>query len=296
MRRAMDRLQRNYKWPASLSAVALMLLSFLVILLPLYMAIRMIIGKFNFAIGHLSAVLTSMEHFVHRYEEQYGIDLITRENISSFTGWLANALPSLLGATFQTLTATAIMYFVLYFLLTQQTLVDRILYRLAPFERESTGRLQDQVNALVFSNAVGIPLIALLQAVVALIGYWIIGVQEPLFWFVVTFFTAMLPIIGAAFAYVPLSILSFADGHTTQGIILLLFGLLVIGTVDNFFRLWLQKKIGDVHPLITVFGVIIGIDLFGFIGLIFGPILISLFVLLLTLYSKEFMTVRENDR
>jgi predicted PurR-regulated permease PerM len=188
------------------------------------------------------------------------------------------------------------MYFFLYFLLTQQTLVDRILYRLAPFERESTGRLQDQVNALVFSNAVGIPLIALLQAVVALIGYWIIGVQEPLFWFVVTFFTAMLPIIGAAFAYVPLSILSFADGHTTQGIILLLFGLLVIGTVDNFFRLWLQKKIGDVHPLITVFGVIIGIDLFGFIGLIFGPILISLFVLLLTLYSKEFMTVRENDR
>lgn len=295
LQKAMHRLQTKYKWPLSLSAAFLMLLSFLVILLPLFMAVRMIVGKFSFAITHISDVLTSIEQFIHRYEEQYGIDLITKESISSFTSWVANALPSLLGATFQTLTATAIMYFLLYFMLTQQKLIDGILYRLTPFKRESAGQLKDEVNALVFSNAVGIPLIALLQAVVGLLGYWIIGVKEPLFWFVITFFTAMLPIVGAAFAYVPLALLSFAEGNTTQGVVLLLFGLLVIGTVDNFFRLWLQKKIGDVHPLITVFGVIIGINLFGFIGLIFGPILISLFVFLLKLYSKEFMVSAESE-
>ena len=69
---------------------------------------------------------------------------------------------------------------------------------------------------------------------------------------------------------------------------MLVFGLAVIGSVDNIFRFWLQKKLGDVHPLITVFGVIIGVNLFGFIGLIFGPILISLFLLLLKVYSIEF--------
>ena len=59
---------------------------------------------------------------------------------------------------------------------------------------------------------------------------------------------------------------------------MLIYGFGVIGTVDNIFRFILQKKLGDVHPLITVFGVIIGLNIFGFIGLIFGPILISMFI------------------
>ena len=61
-----------------------------------------------------------------------------------------------------------------------------------------------------------------------------------------------------------------------------------MSTVDGIFRFWLQRKIGDVHPLITAFGVILGLNLFGFIGLIFGPILISMFILLIRIYLKEF--------
>ncbi|MGZ5133564.1 MAG: AI-2E family transporter, partial [Flavitalea sp.] len=111
---------------------------------------------------------------------------------------------------------------------------------------------------------------------------------EALFWFVITCITGMLPVVGAALAYVPLSLLLFASNEPAKGAIVLVFGLAIIGSIDNIFRFWLQKKLGDVHPLITVFGVIIGVNLFGFIGLIFGPILISLFLLLLKVYSKEF--------
>ena len=67
------------------------------------------------------------------------------------------------------------------------------------------------------------------------------------------------------------------------------WGFGVIGLVDNLFRFLLTKRLGNIHPLITVFGVIIGIQLFGFIGLIFGPILIALFILLLRIYSSEFI-------
>jgi predicted PurR-regulated permease PerM len=79
-----------------------------------------------------------------------------------------------------------------------------------------------------------------------------------------------------------------ANGMTWQGIGLFLYGFIVIGSVDNVFRFWLQKRIGDTHPLVTVFGVIIGLNLFGFIGLVFGPILLSLFLLLIEIYAKEF--------
>lgn len=67
-----------------------------------------------------------------------------------------------------------------------------------------------------------------------------------------------------------------------------------LGTVDNVLRFTLLKRLGNVHPLTTVFGVIIGLSLFGFIGLIFGPLLISLFMLLLKIYSNEFITKQRN--
>jgi predicted PurR-regulated permease PerM len=73
-----------------------------------------------------------------------------------------------------------------------------------------------------------------------------------------------------------------------KGVIMLIWGFGVISTLDSVFRFWLQKKIGDVHPLITAFGVILGLNLFGFMGLIFGPILISLFILLIKIYVNEF--------
>jgi predicted PurR-regulated permease PerM len=295
LRNPMMRLQTRYKWGKAASASLLMLMSFIIILLPVFLTVNMVMGKFNFAVVHVTEVLSSIERFVHVYEEKYGIDVFTQDNVTSFTSWFARSLPSLLGATMQTLLSILIMYFILYFMLTQPPLMEGIMRRLAPLSKHSMVKLQGEVNEMVFSNAVGIPLIALLQALVALIGYWVIGVKEPLFWFVITFVAALLPVIGSAFAYVPISLLFFAEGQSTKGIILLLFGLLIVGTVDNIFRMWLQKKIGDVHPLITIFGVIIGINLFGFIGLIFGPILISLFIILLKLYSSEFMSSTDSE-
>ena len=147
---------------------------------------------------------------------------------------------------------------------------------------------------MVISNAIGIPIIALLQGIVGLIGYLIIGVKDPLFWFVVTSITAMLPVVGAALAYVPLALIFFANNQNWQGFFMLIYGFGVIGTVDNIFRFTLQRKIGNVHPLITVFGVIIGLKIFGFIGLIFGPLLISLFILLLKIYTSEFAVKQRN--
>jgi hypothetical protein len=67
-----------------------------------------------------------------------------------------------------------------------------------------------------------------------------------------------------------------------------MYGFLVIGSVDNVARMWLLKKIGDTHPLVTLFGVIVGLKLFGFVGFVFGPIMISVLLMLIGLYNKEF--------
>ena len=280
----------KYKWKKSLAAALLMILSFVIILLPIVLLTEMMSSKINFAIRHASEVLSTIEKFIHTYEQRYNIEITSSKNIDQLTSLGTQTLPRILGATFNSITTIAIMYFILYFMLAEGRKMEAALHEWIPLKDENTLLLRRETNSLVYSNAVGIPLIAILQGILGLIGYLILGVNEPLFWFMVTCLASMIPVVGATLAYVPVAILLFANGMNIKGIIMLAYGFGVISTVDSVFRFWLQKKIGDVHPLITGFGVIIGLNLFGFIGLIFGPILISLFLLLIKIYANEFST------
>jgi predicted PurR-regulated permease PerM len=288
MRKYMFLLQAKYKWKSGLCAALLMLLSFLIIMLPILVLVNMMSTKIGFAIQHSSEVMTAIQTFIEKYEKVYDIEIITDANIQKVTTWGAQTLPRVLGATLGTLVTIVVMYFILFFMLTEGRKMESGFYEWVPIKDENVIILRKDLNGMVLTNAIGIPLIALAQGIVGLIGYVIIGVPEPIFWFVITCIAGMLPVVGAALAYVPLSLLLFASNEPVKGAIVLAFGLIIIGSVDNIFRFWLQKRLGDVHPLITVFGVIIGVNLFGFIGLIFGPILISLFLLLIRVYSKEF--------
>ncbi len=278
----------RYKWKKPLAAASLMFLSFLIILLPIVLLIKLMSSKVDFALKHSSEVLTAIEQYIHKYEVQYSVDILSGKNIDQLTAWGTQTLPRVLGASFNSLATIAIMYFILYFMLIDGRRMEANLHEWIPLKDENTLLLRRETNNLVYSNAIGIPLIALLQGMLGLIGYIVLGVNEPLFWFMVTCLASMIPVVGATLAYVPVAILFFANGMNIKGIIMLAYGFGVISTLDSVFRFWLQKKIGDVHPLITAFGVIIGLSLFGFIGLIFGPILISLFILLIRIYANEF--------
>ena len=181
------------------------------------------------------------------------------------------------------------MYFILYFILLNGRAIETYLYEYIPFKDTNVELLGSELRNIISSSAIGIPLIALVQGIAALIGYLIIGVNEPWLWFVATTIAAMLPIVGAAVIYVPLTVMLFVQGHTGKGIAMGLWGFGIIGLIDNVFRLLVNKQLGDIHPLITIFGVLIGVQLFGFIGLVFGPVLIALFILLLRIYSSEFI-------
>ena len=295
MRKYMFVLQGKYKWNKNLAASLLMLLSFLIIMVPILTFANLMTSRIAFAVNHSSELLTSIQNFIAKYEKQYDIHILTTENIRRISTMGAETLPKILGATFNTLTTIVIMYFILYFMLVDGRKMESGFYEWVPLKDENLLLLRKELNTLVNSNAIGIPLIALAQGIVGLIGYIILGVDEPIFWFVITCIAAMLPVVGAAMAYIPLSLLFFANGASGKGIIMLVYGFGIIGTVDNIFRFWLQKKLGDVHPLITVFGVIIGVSMFGFIGLIFGPILISLFLLMIKIYANEFSTKGEHS-
>jgi predicted PurR-regulated permease PerM len=288
-RKWMLKLVEERRWKKSVAAATLMFLSFIIILLPFGLLINLLTAKVSYAITHSSELVQGFETVNKRLQEATGFNFLTEARLQRMQENLTNFLPSFLGATFNTLTAIAIMYFVLYFMLTCAREMEASLYEYIPLKDENVIRLGSELKNMVIANGIGIPLIAVIQGVVALIGYFVFKVPQPVFWFVVTCFTAMLPIIGAAAVYVPMGIFLIADGNTWSGVGILIYGFVVVGASDNVFRFLLAKRIGDVHPLITVFGVIVGVSLFGFIGLIFGPLLISMFILLLQIYSNEYL-------
>jgi predicted PurR-regulated permease PerM len=249
----------------------------------------MLSGKLTYALEHSGELVASLKQVVAEIETRYHIVILSEANINKVGEWMASLLPRMLGATFNSLSTIFFLYFILYFLFTQGRAFEKALVQYMPFRADNVGLLEKEVHSLVVANAVGIPVVAFAQGVVGLIGYWLIGVKEPFFWFGITCIAGMLPVIGAALAYIPLIIIFLANGQMGQGIAMFFFGFGIIGTVDNVMRFTLLRKIGDVHPLVTVFGVIAGLSLFGFIGLIFGPLLISLLLLLVRIYRSEFV-------
>jgi predicted PurR-regulated permease PerM len=292
MRERMFYLVEKKGWKRNTAAWVLMLLSFFVILVPIGVLGNILYSKISYIVTHSGEYINALKATAAQIKEKIGYEIVTPDAINRLGNELARLLPKILGITLNTITIIGTMYFILYFMMTNGREMEEALYEYIPLKDGNVELLGKEVKNMVVSSTIGIPLIAFIQGVVGLIGYLIIGVNEPWLWFVATSIAAMMPVVGAALVYVPLTIMLFAQGETGKGIAMALWGFLLIGLVDNLFRFMLNKRIGNIHPLITIFGVIVGIQLFGFIGLVFGPLLISMFILLLRIYSSEFISKR----
>ncbi|MEO7768378.1 MAG: AI-2E family transporter, partial [Ferruginibacter sp.] len=157
-----------------------------------------------------------------------------------------------------------------------------------PLKPENVEKLAAETDLMIRANAVGIPIICIVQGIFAAIGYLIFGVKDWGMWGFVTGVFAFFPLVGTMIIWVPLVIYLYSINQNLAATGLMIYSIVVTGNVDYITRLGLLRKIGNVHPMITVLGVIVGLKLFGFMGLIFGPLLISYFIILLKIYMNEF--------
>ena len=182
-----------------------------------------------------------------------------------------------------------VLLFVLYFMLIGGLRMETYCREILPFDRRAARSVMREIHMIVRSNAIVIPLLAVSQGVVAYVGYLAFGVPEPLFWGVLTCFATILPIVGTALVWLPLAAYMSLDGNWGQGVGLVMYGTLVVTQVDNLVRMVMQKKMADVHPLITIFGVFIGLSLFGFMGVIFGPLMLAMFVFCVNVFKRRYL-------
>lgn len=281
-------LQEEKKWKPWLASLTLMFASLIILILPIYFIGDLLIEKLGNAQAYMDKFNVFLEK-IHTYVfDKVGFDILSKENMDKLKSSVGQFSTKALSGTVNTLTVVMSVYFILYFMLAKPRLFERILSSSAPLKRSNVSMIGEKMRKLIMANAIGIPVVALGQGVVALVGYFIFGAPSAVLLFALTAAASMIPVVGAAIVYVPVCVYMIAEGNTGAGLGLAAYCLIVVGLTDNVLRFTLLKKLEDIHPLNTVFGIIMGMNLFGFMGLVFGPILISLTLLLIQVYRNEF--------
>ncbi|NIJ45569.1 putative PurR-regulated permease PerM [Wenyingzhuangia heitensis] len=275
-------------WKVNISAFFLMGTSFLVILLPIMGVFLMLGNKIKKASENSEEIIESVKQNLNQLEKYVGFDLASTINTSEVSKSLSDYLQNFIGGTFTTVMSIAIMYFLLYFMLINYNKLNTAIYKYIPLKKKNYQLLEQETTAMVKANALGIPLVAIAQGLVSLVGFLIFKAENPFFWAVIVTIGSMIPFIGSMLGTIPLFLLTYSNGDVFNAWGILAYGIIFVGATDNLIRLFVLQKLDNVHPLITLFGVIIGIPLFGFIGLIFGPLLVSLFFVLILIYKNEY--------
>ena len=282
-------LTQKKKIRKSVTAIILLIEAILCFLVPLSLAVWLLISKLqtvNVDTATFVDTITNLADWIRRKTEY---DLLSKENISSIASILPGIGQFLMGGISSFAVNLFVLVFVLYFMLIGGTKMEQYIYELLPFSDSNKKHVMNEINMIVRSNAIGIPLLAIIQGGVAMIGYWIFGAPNILFSGFLTGFASVVPMVGTALIWVPIAIYMALIGNWLQAIGLAAFGALVISQLDNLIRFIIQKKMADIHPLITIFGVVIGLSLFGFMGVIFGPLLLSLFFLFVDMFKKGYL-------
>jgi predicted PurR-regulated permease PerM len=283
------------KWNKNLAATVFIFSFLAVIGLPVYLIVNLLSPKISNLFSHSEEVIQGIKSVSAQVKEWTGQELFTDSNVADLQKRIANFFPAFLNSTAMIVTNLAMMLFVYFFMLINGTRMEKSFDYFLPLHEKNIDILGAETISVVRANAIGIPLISFIQGVFAMIGYWIFGINEFVLWGFITGVFAFFPIVGTTLIWGPFVVFLFSQGNTGQGIGLLIFSLLVTGNVDYLARVTLMKKLGDVHPLITVLGVIVGLSLFGFWGFIFGPLLISYFLLLFKIYTSEFGPIHAVD-
>ena len=275
------------KWNKSFTAILLLFISLVVIVLPFYALSSMVIAKINELNNDQIYFTNLLNKIKHLFDFSESASQMIEDGLKKAGTWATGLFPSLISGVFNIVFGLLLMYFLLYFMLVERESFENALIKYAPFREQNARRFAEEMRNTTYANVVGQGFISVVQGSLVSLSFYVLGYNDPLFWGVITIFISFVPILGPPVVFLPAALLQLADGNNFAGWAMLIFGFVVIINIDNVLRFMIAKKVGNIHPIITVIGVVIGIPLFGILGLVFGPLLFSYFFLLIRIYETS---------
>ena len=220
------------------------------------------------------------------YYLQVTIEKITAFIIENFPQFIA-AVPSLLLNFF-------VVIFVVYYLLKDGKSICERIKSILPLKEHHKQHVLDKFHDVTFATFYGNISLAILQGFLGSIGFLALGVQSPVLWGFVMALFALIPYFGTAIIWLPAALnlifigyLQNDNASTIRGIILVVYGIFIISSIDNLLKPKLIGTKANVHPILVLLGVLGGLNLFGFIGIILGPVMLALLMTFVDIYEEE---------
>lgn len=283
----MVRLVERHKLKKALVAIIIIIISFVIAVLPVYFIVSLVVEKITNYIND-PYYLQSFLDFAQAQIAKLPFEIKINEIVSTVSSWAGNIVSGIMKNALNMVTVLGMMYFMLYFMLVGYGKVEKTLSKHIPLDGEKQQVLKEELKNMTISNAVGVPVIAIVQGLLAWVLYWIAGVEDPVFWAVMTGCASIIPVVGTGIIWIPIVIILLGMHHYWQAIVIVVGTVVVMGNADNVIRFVIFKRFADVHPLVTILGVVFGLELWGLPGLVFGPLLISYFLLLVGMFMAEY--------
>jgi predicted PurR-regulated permease PerM len=277
------------KWKEGWSAGLFLTGYMLILALIIYVTVVLLWPKIQWFFNEPVLMINAANEAIIDIQRKTGLTFFTESSLSDMVNKVSALIPTLLNHTADLFINLIIMLFMLYYMLVHGKEMEQYLGRIIPLKKNNIDVLASETKRIVRASALGIPLISIIQGLTATLGYFIFEINEFVLWGFLTGIFAFFPVVGTMIIWVPLVIYMYAGGDSWNATGLFLYSLIVTGNVDYLARITLLKKLGHVHPVITVLGVLVGLGLFGFIGLIFGPLLVNYIILLFRIYANEFL-------
>ena len=204
-------------------------------------------------------------------------------------GWFATGALGFIGTATRSVLNVVIALFGAYFLLLRADGGWSGMRPFIPFSDENVERLRARFRDVTNSTVIGVLMVAAIQG--ALMGgmFLVLGLPNAAFWGIVTAILSILPLVGSGLIWVPTCAALAFEGRLGATVVLAVWGLAVVGGVDNVIRPMVYRRWANIHPFVTLIGAFAGIRWFGLLGILIGPLALSYFFALIEMYSQEYL-------
>jgi predicted PurR-regulated permease PerM len=210
-------------------------------------------------------------------------------------GWLGSSAFGLLGTATRLGLNLTISFFGLYYVLKTPGDAWATARPYIPFSSTNAAKLKKRFRDVTISTVIGTGFTAAVQATLLGAAFAVLGIPNALFWSVVTFAVAILPVVGSGLVWGPAAIGLALQDRIAAAVILLVWGVVVVGSSDNLIRPLIYRRFAQIHPMVTLIGAIAGVSKFGLLGLLIGPLALSYFFELVRMYREEYLEPESVD-
>ncbi|MEI7709550.1 MAG: AI-2E family transporter [bacterium] len=217
-----------------------------------------------------------------------GASFDINEKVSSFVSFLTNNLANIFNATATLLISFILLLITIFYLLKDEEKWKETLLRLSPISDNDDQKIINRLTQTINGVIKGYLLVAFIQGALMGIGLTIFNVPNPAIWGAIAGIAAIIPPLGTAVVSVPAVAFLFLGGHTGAAIGLLIWAIIIVGAGDNILNPYIVGHKIDIPPFLMLFAVLGGISLLGPVGILIGPLIVSMLYALTEIYQTEF--------